>query len=575
MNIHKKLQITLILLSLNCIDLIANHPFATQLITMFFNSNPENELTMNKKEIINIGPISSELLVALVQESSIIVVNDSLIEGILRYLQQESMSSGTMRRAKEFFQNFVPSNWIKKRIAKDSRFYVLIPKKYVNERENYKKIENVLKKISKKSSYSAEELTIGIKLQSNSISDEDFIDAKYHSGSAMQGLAKILVTNLDDIFIKKSEYYTIFSELSTEKDEYIISQLIPQSIVYITGHGSRDPESPNEAFIASLYSKWLGHIIAFFQKNLAIKLLFLDTCYASEYNIKLALQNTAEVIDQKLERLELSFPIISGAVSADVVTKEVTTYSIKNPYPNFSLFFKKITEKDHPQENDIIHALNNIIYNINLSANNIPIIKNKDLPWRSMDVDFLNIVRIDNVLAKSRDPNKPLKTSEFSGKKLVESEDGTTYQVIAINAPLVPFEIILPTDFKKHYLYMPQFISMVPKNSLQILSSIDAHKFNLTKILDSIMPMKKLKEYKIFNIKKLIVFSDQETIFQDNNFGKKITVTNVWSINGPDGRMTSFEYNDKFWLYKGNKIQEINADEFKKIIDNAVNKVEN
>jgi len=603
------LKVVTALLMCASLNIYAQEKFATQIVQFFLNSNPEDEIIFENNQPKETGAISNELLAALNQEESIIIVNSSLISWIMAYVSDDNIlkdedDEKNRISKKRFFKNFWPKNWIKRKI--NHELYVLIPKEYIQTRSNFVALNKL---DTNKLMYSKEELAVGIKWvtdEKNIFDDNDFMESYNHENTPLyhEELDNLLINNLDKIFIKKSEYYKYFPKLS-EKE---LLELMPQSVVIVSGHGSpyvslkqeisniknkNIEKKENEeieikkleklrsegeiahsgGIIAGLSAEAFGKFIAYISQNLIIKLLFFSTCYGTEVNIQKALEATAKNLDQKLTSLSFPFPIISGALSASPTTS-YSNLSSDAPFPDLKDFLTVLTETQRPSEQQIAQALQ-YIYKIELKKyNNIPIIKYKDLPWLIMDLPFGTIANIDEILTKTHDPKTPLDISTFfKGKKRNKNKKSRLYedkiypQIIAIKAAMIPFELKISEDVN-NYFYQPYFISTIPGDSLQTIESIDASEFSLSQILSAFMPMSELKEYKIFNVKKITAVNIYKQLGKDT-IKKIVLTTNVWTINGPDQHVVLFEYNNKFWFFdvsKNEEPKEISSEEFKKIL---------
>ena len=581
MNLKNKF---LLILCLGIFTQIYAEPFATQIITIFLNNDPsteyDNKTTWTAEDYL--GTISLELLVALTQEQSIIIVNDTLLSSLFYALyiytdisQKDVEFSEIKLKAFEknkqnilYIQNmankFNPNNWIKKKLG---TIYILIPKNYIAER--MKHVTKLLKNndININSvTYSLAELTTGIKhLQKNIVSDEDFENfiktTKVPKVQKSKKFSQDFIIDFKKIWISKQEYYKTFNKVL---NEHGLLQLIPQSVIVISGHGSAPEKDYSDKFtkiggdIAGLTSDEFGKFVAFIKQSLTTKLLFFNTCYGSEVNVQKALESTAQELDQSLQSLWFEFPLISGAINT-----APTYFFIKNV--DFKKFSQELTEQEVPTskkfiergwskekniienviiqawplENFILDALKNIYQ---ISYNNIPIIRYKDLPWRMLDIP--DTINIDEILTKTHEPGQPLDIETFfKGKRSIKSNyTAKIYpRIIAIKTSDIPF----PLEISEKY--SPLFISTIPGDSFQTISFINAPKVQLSSLLDSLVPSKDLKEYKIFNIKKITALNDYFELDVDN-FQEPITITNIWRINGPNLNNILFFYNEKIWL---------------------------
>lgn len=398
------------------------------------------------------GAMINTLLAALLEEECIVIVSSSVVNYLMRFLQElyshrdyllnnynaihyfQSSLLKLMMKKGEQPEDWVAKNWIKKKVT--DYLYILVPKDYIGSRKNFKalnKIENIIDVTG----HSAAELTIGIKLKGKkTFSDTDFVNPSSHPNKNnyknILSVSDHFIEKLNDIFIKQQRYKKKFSK----KNEEELMQLLPQSVIITDGHGSA-PDS-HYSFMAGLRLDDFAKFITFAEKNIITKLFFFNTCYASETNLKKVIEFTAQEMQQKLESISFSFPIISGAISATSAIGAFSFSDSKIFHPLFKNFLDTFN-KSYPSEQQIFDALQ-YVYIMDPKKNNVPLIKYKDLPWRVIGIPNL-IVSIDETITKTHDKNKPLDISTFF--KGTQKGVQVYPNIITIKALNIPFQINL------------------------------------------------------------------------------------------------------------------------------------
>lgn len=554
-----------------CNEIVAA-PFVTQTIEILINTNPDNEITFDKGNSTKIGPISDYLINALAEEECILIFNSSLLAWVMNYVSQEPLENADQEKIREknkdLFERFKPAHWIK---IKSGYLYIFVPDNYIKTRSNTSHLDTELKKNDKKTSFTLEELTVGIQWSNSKVTiikDKDFDDTVSSSNLPIDLEELELINNLNKVLIPQKEYHQLFSNLSNDE----VKALMPQSAVIVSGHGSAyDKKDKKGGLIANVTPEIFGNLLAYLSKNLVVKLLVVMSCYAAELNLHSALEFTAKTLDQKIQDLALPFAFITGAAS------NTPTVSVPREtfFPSTKDFFGSLNQKEFPSEREFADALHSI-YDIDLSQfNNVPMIKYKDLPWKIMDIFVDNVVNIDDTLAqtygkKTLDISTFFKGRRFRvvGKTRIEKEkkyekeeelDEAIYPaIIALKAHDIPFNITISS--MPQYVGnrgAPYWVSTIPGDSIQTIASLDASDFYLQGVISSFLPSsyssKKdpleigLKDWKVFNIKKLIAKNGYEKL-DKNTIDKPIKLNNVWMIKGHGQDIVLFEYNKQFWL---------------------------
>lgn len=378
----------------------------------------------SEKDSPGIGVAKGTLLTALYQEAESIIVSTSLLAPLFeqRLKDQRNMSIMWDQFKKEFrsWDNptdleryavlanriaFDPERWIIKKI--NDALMLLIPRVYlwsVNiDADKVKGYNNaaVLSEV---------ELQLGFRVNHMQTIDSQLMSS-FSRGLAPEGFADYFIDSLDSIFCQKSDY----------KDRQIS---IPSFIMCMYGHGSTNQS------IAGLSLDGFKKLLNFLESKIMMQLLVVLSCYAAGFN-------THKIYgEMRLGTQQYySFPIIVQglndltAVSGSLSFKEnPENQKMQLIVPiDFVSFFKKAKELEGSYSEVIKPISENFV-------NNTPQIKLPGAEWFSVIEGDKKIVSIGSILAKTRDPQKPLDIVNFFKKDP---------EVILLYTDDIPFELVI------------------------------------------------------------------------------------------------------------------------------------
>ena len=535
------------------------------------------------------GAMFSYLYAALCEEQSIIIATSSIVHYVMQYLETVSKNPFGVSNS----MKIDPKKWIAKKVT--AYLYVFVPVDYffnAYNRSPLKKIYQDNKKYSLDELVVGLKLKDKERIKDEDfMKPETYLSKGFYPEAQREieevgggigttqwhvsWISKHIITYLNDIFISEKEYRTIFSDRSEEE----LHEIMPARAIILAGHGL--PYVSLKERIQSVKSSWgvlgteeikrleellnkgeiihragmlaglnaddFGKFVDCLSK-IGTTFFFFNTCFGSPEQVNKALNILAQEKEYNLAQLSFSFPIVSGAVSesttATIVSK--TGFSLLK-IPVFKNFFDILTAqaqplsvqhnnevtfivKKSPTEQTIANALS-AIYKIDPFLNNVPVIKNKDLPWRLLTIPETTAV-IDATLARLYTQGVLNLAQFFNTKKL---------DIVVFNTLHIPFTL----NFASLNTF-PALIPLLPGDGIYDIKSLEAQDFNLTEVAALIMPMESLTEYKICIFKALHVRND--VVFLDKDlFDESIILTHVFVYNGPQGKGIYFVYKGDYW----------------------------
>lgn len=567
-----------------------NQEHATHMIlTMLDDSEPalfREEVDQNGRLQENLGAVATALLVALLEEQSILIVNSSVVNYLLRYLQEVSDNPLDLIPLKKIN----PNNWIKKKIS--DYLYILIPKEH-SSFKNISRYEELKK--NNFHMFDEQELALGIKFKSlKNINDGDFMKPLYHPDvthyplkeqaeeieltrsyvTFTRGLSWIsshFIGYLDNLFISKTKYNNFL-------------HCMPHFIVIADGHGShyypvtrriqmlekygqearleikrlkKMLSSGQVAYsggaLAGFNSKDFGAFVTFLAEHSSVKLLFFNTCYGAEVNTQEALDGIA-----------LPFAVVSGALSSGTSRIRVERETVRNDQrelkvsltkPVFKNFFEHLAKNAIQSDEVVVKALEHIypfVQKKDDSYNNIPSIKRPGERWKVLERP--NIITFDEAFLQKQRGN-PLDVSLLLENKTAMSnalaKTSPYPTVILLRTATIPCELMLSG---KRSIESPAFISMLPGDTLHRFIKINAHTFLISEFFRAFFKIPDLQENKTFVIDALIVKNDMKGVLQSSE--EVVHLKNVVISSEADHSTTTallkksiyFEYNNTGWF---------------------------
>ena len=367
---------------------------------------------LDDSEKDELGAIGGDLMTALYQEASPIIVSSSLMCTLLECREKNKQPIEVLLSElanvdwlpERYGQNwqeiikekenvavckvcFQPERWIIKVI--NNSLLLLIPKSYCESLGiNNEKVQEYHAGMPTLSDI---ELQFGLKVNHMKTIEHTAL----HRSSLKEYFfpnyfAGYFINSLDAIFCAISDY----------QDRKEIN--FPEWIIYIAGHGNI-----NYA-ITYLSIDQFKKFLHFLENKIKVQLLVVSSCYAAGTNVK----NVYGEIKWGTQQLN-SFPIaiqglsdietFSSSPTCDMANWTLTQKISLRTSKNFGDFFKQ-SHKQEGNYREIIKQL--ILYDQNIA--NEPQIKMPGMEWFSvMDIDN-KIVSIGAILAKTRDPQKAL-----------------------------------------------------------------------------------------------------------------------------------------------------------------------
>lgn len=576
--IHSIIKLFITIASCMIISTSAMQPkFASHLLmTILDDSEPveyRSEIDAHGNLKGNLGMSATQLWAALLEETGIIIVNSSVVRYLMQYIatfEQAAQIDGTQySNLFSLPQKIAPQNWLKKKISDE--LYVLVPKKYAATLPTYTKLKNL---DLSKSSYTLEELALGIKLKNKTdISDKDFMSVDFHKKKDEYGkhkresiiekqggittityelswISDHFIKNINNIFITQQEY---------QKNSPSVSDAVPRFIVATFGHGStyRSIEEKIKELqkysgpkvtekiqrlqklyekgkrgytggqVAGLNSKDFGTFAKFCENNLVVKLIFLNTCYGAEVNLHEALVDTAEDITGELPKLSFSFPIISGAFSTakaytSVLTKGGGTSTQTTYGPNKKIIKQEVTKKPKYLAVPVFQKF-------------LDVLNTSTTPNHALFIDALQHIYLlytqtgayNNIpmIKEGSQPWQPLlaQGTYFTIDQQMVQKQGTQPLTLSNKVDLVfpdvfytPFPLIMSAS------KMPTFISKTAGDAGHEFATIKASNFKFSDFIKAFFTIPDLADTKAFFIKNLEVM---------NKNGTAITLNDILIIN--------------------------------------------
>ena len=403
--------------------------------TQIFNKGLDKKkgllIFLDDSEVDKLGAVSYGLLIALYQEASPIIASTSLLHTLLGYSVKDNRSidvlmhdfvrldSKTTQKAIQEKKDiliskigFKEDRWIIKKI--NNSLNLLIPVSYLDSlnimRDKVKKIGNVTHVISDV------ELQLGLKVNHMETVDYKTLSRpiyarvwNYFFGGSP--LADYFVDSLDNVFCKKDDY----------KSKNIDN---PLWFIFLYGHGLINHS------IADLSLNSFKKLLTFLENKVITKLLVIQSCYVAGVNTDIVYGEIKKGTQQYY-----SFPIIVQGLN-DVITfsqmpeLDCFIWNIKQKIQlrtskDFADFLQRAKEGEG-NYSEIIKPITEY------PVESTPQIKLPGIEWFSvLDVDKI-IVSIGSILAKTRDPDKPLDVISFFKKDP---------QIILLYTDNIPFEL--------------------------------------------------------------------------------------------------------------------------------------
>ncbi|HLW72579.1 MAG TPA: hypothetical protein VKR54_00850 [Candidatus Babeliales bacterium] len=388
----------------------------------------------SEKDSLGIGPAKGVLLTALYQEAASIIVSASLLAPLFEQRLKDKRNVNIMldEFQKEFknWDNpidseryavlanriaFDPERWIIKKIS--DVLMLLIPRTYlVTLNISADKVEEY----NSAAVLSDVELQLGFRV--NHMQTIDFRLMNSFNRPRPEGFVDYFIDSLDSIFCQKSDY----------KDRQIS---IPSFIMCLYGHGLTNRS------IAGLSLDGFKKLLNFLESKIMMQLLVVLSCYAAGFN-------THKIYgEMRLGTQQYySFPIIVQGLNDLAVISE--SFSFKGNSQNqkiqlispddFVSFFKKAKELEGSYSEIIKPISENFV-------NNTPQIKLPGAEWFSVIEGDKKIVSIGSVLAKTRDPQKPLNIVNFFKKDP---------EIILLYTEEIPFGLVINSSNLKSIVSM-------------------------------------------------------------------------------------------------------------------------
>lgn len=596
MNLKKIITLCFLLV---CVPVAAETSQGIMFLIDDSEPNPQNgDIYSNGTLSRDLAASAQDLYACLLEENTIIITTSSLVHYLMRYLKEVGTNPLDIRQK----PTIKPNNWIK--IPQNDYIYLLIPKKYAEKRPNYSlwKLADL-----SKSKYSAEELTLGLKLiKKKQMGDDDFMKAEYHAPATKykrriitthieefdaSWISEELMRHLYDIFILKEEYFNMFS---ASIQNQTLMTMIPHTAVILTGHGGyytsidqqiatlhswgNDSEIRQEIArleqlkkggkkiyrsgqIGGLYPGDFAYLVYFMSHHLTTTILFVNSCFASGLNIQEALNSLTKFEEQALTPQKINFPIITGASTNAYIYGGASVDSIRDAQgnwtwymerPNVALFIKSLNDALKITDPVLLNSLPYVynFYSKGSSFSNIPSVKFLNEPWRFIRIPK-TIVNLDEIYT----PN-------------IEQFDVSTYFKIASgkssgqhfysNVLLLGLEQV-PTDLVisgQNNIDLPAVISSVPGDSVHHIRKIDAHCFAFSECIASFFSVSNLHENKIFIIDEYEARNDVD--WQSNQGAT--TFTNLILINSWDSTTKEPPHTEGYFMYQGKAWKAYKAD---------------
>ncbi len=388
---------------------------------------------LDEDEKDKFGVASNSLLIALYQEVCPIIVSTSLLYNIFEYRSKDNRATDIFYEMPEMHDAeiskmaFQKDRWVIKQI--NDSLNLLLPVNYLN-------LLNVTSDAVKEYKYSTDdsisdtELRLGFKVNHMKSIDHESIHRSFldYVKKTLLPVEYInyFVNSLDTIFCKKAEYKNV---------------VIPEWYIYILGHGLVNHS------IVSLSFNDFKQLLQFFDNKILTKLLVVSSCYAAGVNSKIIYGDMKSEMQQYF-----SFPIIFEGLNDMPIAGK---YRI-----DFNKFFEKAKTLEG-NYSDIIQPI--------LSAESIAQIKLPGLEWFSVIEADKKIVSINSILAKTRDPEKPLDIVKFFKKDP---------DIILLYSDDIPFELKINSHNIKNIFSMissalkkKEAIYTVEKKSWSVLAA--------------------------------------------------------------------------------------------------------
>lgn len=486
---------------------------------------------LDDSEKDKLGPISGDLITALYQEASPIIVSSSLMCTLLEWREKNKESIQALLRElanvdwlperygdnwQEIIQikeriavckiGFKPERWIIKVI--NNSLLLLIPKNYCESLGiNSEKVKKYTSNIH---TLSDTELRLGCKV--NHMKTIEY--TALHRSSLKEYFfphyfADYFIKSLEAIFCTTSDYH------KNKKEGF-------EWVMYIDGHGGLNDS------IVYLSIDQFKQFLHFLESKIKVQLLVVSSCYVAGTNvknvygeIKLGTQqpNSFPIIIQGLNDVE-TFSSFPECDMKDWNLSHAISLKISK---NFVDFFQQ-ANKQESNYREIIKPL--MLYNKHIT--NEPQIKMPGIEWFSvMDVDN-KIVSIGTLLAKTRDPQKVLDIVSFFKKHP---------KIILLYTDNLPFELKIDLDTLKAIVSM---VSLPTEGDLTLI-------INRIKKISS----EKHAAVDIVKLFKLVMYTNGTQWF----FIDEIHASDIWKdvvINGTSKIGMNAYFKDNNVLYKLN-----------------------
>lgn len=389
---------------------------------------------LDDQEKDEFGAISHTLLIALLQEACPIIASTSLLSSIREYWEKDNRSIGDLlneiKKKKEkwypitnenrslvteerkYFEQvllskkcFKEENWIIKKI--NNSLNLLIPVKYLTSSniasDKIKEFDS-----SMGTTISEDELRLGLKV--NHMETVSFRSVVMPKGSYFSQffsdfstkLADYLVDSLDDIFVKKSDYFNLGVK-------------IPEWTIFIDGHGAVNRS------IAYLSLDGFKRFLSFLDNKIITQLLVVSSCYVAGVNVN-KIYGELKLGTQE----HYSFPIIVMGLNDIATSGDILHFGWHDKRleikMNFDAFVKRSKTLDGAYDKIVRPLWHNV-------TRNIPQIKLPHIEWFSLMDVGVKVVSIGSILAQTRNLQIPLDLTEKKPKIILLYTDNIPFEL--------------------------------------------------------------------------------------------------------------------------------------------------
>lgn len=257
-----------------------------------------------------------------------------------------------------------------------------------------------------------------------------------------------------------------------------------------------------------------ANILDFFNTTIITNFLFFNTCFWGPAILKKLYLDVNKEIAQKA----FSYTIASGAVSESITTnmmphlqerhfdfeQKLQRLPTSKKYAiNFSAFFNNLIQDGPIDFEETIRYVHKFLMPGDSKlrwVENIPLIKFPGLEWFDV-IDIPDkIVSIGNVLAATRDPQRPLHLGTFFGGRLIaEGKKVKKIKPLALllYTPYVPFPLVNASDSK-----IPILISMIGGDVCHVLKKFNTMR-SFDELVGAVHPVTSMATKKLFFIESV------------------------------------------------------------------------